>query len=123
MCDELKLDALPADFRRKHADAIAVGHCNLLRAEELPARARAQIARDIIMAQMIRPYLNRGGVLLAGNGHVRRDIGVPFCWLLMRRAMRLALACWNVPMRARRPKMSRTSHSFTLGARGTKQSR
>src|SRR2546427_6897964 len=58
MRDELKLDALPADFRRKHADAIAVGHCNLLRSEELPARARAQIARDIIMAQMIRPYVN-----------------------------------------------------------------
>jgi uncharacterized iron-regulated protein len=80
MCDELKLDALPADFRRKHADAIAVGHCNLLRAEELPARARAQIARDIIMARVIRPYVDRGVVLLAGNGHVRRDIGVPF-WL------------------------------------------
>ena len=76
--EELKLDSLPADFRRKHEDAIAAGHCNLLRAEELPALARAQIARDIIMARVIRPYVNRGVVLLAGNGHVRRDIGVPF---------------------------------------------
>src|SRR3989442_4183360 len=33
MPNDLKLDALPADFRRKHADAIAVGHCNLLRSE------------------------------------------------------------------------------------------
>jgi uncharacterized iron-regulated protein len=80
MRDELKLDSLPADFRRKHADAIAVGHCNLLGSEVLPVRARAQIARDIIMAQVIRPYVDRGVVLLAGNGHVRRDIGVPF-WL------------------------------------------
>jgi hypothetical protein len=32
------------------------------------------------MARSIRPYLDRGAVLLAGNGHVRRDIGVPF-WL------------------------------------------
>src|SRR5438105_8701759 len=78
--DELKLDSLPADFRRKHEDAIAAGHCNLLRAEDLSARARAQIARDIIMARAIRPYVDRGVVLLAGNGHVRRDIGVPF-WL------------------------------------------
>ena len=78
--NELKLDSLPAAFRRKHEDAIASGHCNLLRAEELPARARAQIARDIIMARAIRPYVDRGVVLLAGNGHVRRDIGVPF-WL------------------------------------------
>jgi len=77
---ELRLEALPADFRRKHEDAIAIGHCNLLPPDALPARARAQMARDIIMARSIRPYINRGVVLLAGNGHVRRDIGVPF-WL------------------------------------------
>jgi uncharacterized iron-regulated protein len=80
MRDELKLDSLPADFRRNHEDAIAAGHCNLLQAEQLPALARGQIARDIIMARSIRPYVDRGVVLLAGNGHVRRDIGVPF-WL------------------------------------------
>jgi uncharacterized iron-regulated protein len=80
MRDELKLDSLPADFRRKHENAIAAGHCNLLQAEQLPALARAQIARDVIMARSIRPYVDREVVLLAGNGHVRRDIGVPF-WL------------------------------------------
>jgi uncharacterized iron-regulated protein len=78
--DELKLDALPANFRRKHDDEIAAGHCNLLDREALPALARAQIARDIVMARSIRPYVDRGAVLLAGNGHARRDIGVPF-WL------------------------------------------
>jgi uncharacterized iron-regulated protein len=76
----LRLDALPADFRRKHEDAVAIGHCNLLPADALPALARAQMARDIVMARSVRPYANRGVVLLAGNGHVRRDIGVPF-WL------------------------------------------
>lgn len=76
----LGLDALPADFRRKHEDAIAAGHCNLLPRKALPAQARAQMARDIVMAQSLRPYVERGVVLLAGNGHVRRDIGVPF-WL------------------------------------------
>jgi uncharacterized iron-regulated protein len=78
--NELGLDALPADFRRKHEEAIAMGHCNLLAADALPARARAQMARDLVMARSIRPYLTRGVVLLAGNGHVRRDVGVPF-WL------------------------------------------
>ena len=78
--DELKLDALPANVRSGHEDAIAVGHCNLLPPEALPALARAQMARDIVMARSIRPHAGRGAVLLAGNGHVRRDIGVPF-WL------------------------------------------
>ena len=76
----LRLDALPTDFRRKHEDAIAIGHCNQLPADALPALSRAQMARDIVMAQSIRPYADRGVVLLAGNGHVRRDVGVPF-WL------------------------------------------
>jgi uncharacterized iron-regulated protein len=76
----LGLDALPTVFRRKHEDAIAIGHCNLLPADALPPLARAQMARDIAMAQSIRPYVGRDVVLLAGNGHVRRDIGVPF-WL------------------------------------------
>ena len=40
-------------------------------------RANAQIARDIVMARSILPYVDHGVVLLAGNGHVRRDIGVP----------------------------------------------
>jgi len=77
---ELGLDALPGDLRRKQEAEIATGHCNVLPAEELPALARAQMARDIVMARSIGPYLERGVVLLAGNGHVRRDIGVPF-WL------------------------------------------
>jgi uncharacterized iron-regulated protein len=76
----LRLDALPAAFRRKHEEAIALGHCNQLPADALPALARAQMARDIVMAQSIRPYADRGIVLLAGNGHARRDIGVRF-WL------------------------------------------
>jgi len=76
----LRLDALPDDFRRKHEHSIAIGHCNLLPIDALPGLASAQMARDIVMARSIRPYFDRGIVLLAGNGHVRRDIGVPF-WL------------------------------------------
>jgi uncharacterized iron-regulated protein len=77
---DLGLESLPADFRRRHEEAIALGHCNLLPADQLLPRARAQIARDIVMARSIRRFFDRGVVLLTGNGHVRRDIGVPF-WL------------------------------------------
>jgi len=76
----LALDHLPEAFRRAHEQAVATGHCNLLPPDALPAMARAQIGRDLVLAQSIRPYIGRGVVLLAGNGHVRRDIGVPF-WL------------------------------------------
>jgi uncharacterized iron-regulated protein len=76
----LGLDALPGPFLHAHAQAIAEGHCDLLPASALPAMAHAQIARDIALAQAISPYAAKGVVLLAGNGHVRRDIGVPH-WL------------------------------------------
>ncbi|MEP7276862.1 MAG: ChaN family lipoprotein [Betaproteobacteria bacterium] len=77
---KLGLDALPVDYRRKHEAAIAAGHCNTLPEEALPARARAQMARDLVLARSLGPYVGRGVVLLGGNGHVRRDIGVAF-WL------------------------------------------
>lgn len=80
---QLRLDALPARFVQQHEDAIAAGHCNMLERAALPALAHAQMARDITMATAIRPYIDRGVVLLSGNGHVRRDVGVPF-WLTAR---------------------------------------
>ncbi|MGB3428112.1 MAG: hypothetical protein WBA53_08045, partial [Burkholderiaceae bacterium] len=30
-----------------------------------------------VLARSLRPYLTRGVILLTGNGHARRDIGVP----------------------------------------------
>src|SRR5689334_4961269 len=37
---ELKLDRLPAGFRHKQEEAIAIGHCGLLPRNMLPSRAR-----------------------------------------------------------------------------------
>jgi uncharacterized iron-regulated protein len=76
----LELDALPAEFVGKHERSIARGHCDQLPATALPSLARAQIARDIVITQAVRPHFARGVVLITGNGHVRRDIGVPY-WL------------------------------------------
>jgi uncharacterized iron-regulated protein len=76
----LGLDRLPAEFVEAHERAVARGHCDLLPASALAPMARAQIARDIVLARSLRPYLARGVVLLSGNGHVRKDIGVPV-WL------------------------------------------
>lgn len=59
---------------------IETGHCHTLPAKTIDPMVRAQIARDITLAQALRPYVDRGVVLLTGNGHVRRDAGVPV-WL------------------------------------------
>jgi uncharacterized iron-regulated protein len=56
---------------------IDIGHCHAMPSEQLPSMARAQIARDAVMATMLREHGGQGVVLLAGDGHVRRDIGVP----------------------------------------------
>lgn len=60
---------------------IDAGHCHALPPSMWPRMARAQFARDAYMAQRLRlGAQGRGVVLLAGNGHVRHDIGVPL-WL------------------------------------------
>jgi uncharacterized iron-regulated protein len=73
---ELGLDRFD-DIVAKHEQVVQVGHCNMLPKSALPGLARAQIARDAVLARSLRPYLARGVILLTGNGHARRDIGVP----------------------------------------------
>ena len=68
---------VPADIQAAQAAAIVAGHCGKI---DRPAADRlvvAQVARDQYMAHAIEQHAARGAVLLAGNGHVRRDIGVP----------------------------------------------
>ena len=65
------------DWRAAQEQAVDEGHCGALPAAALPGMARAQLARDALMAGLIARHADRGVVLLAGNGHVRRDIGVP----------------------------------------------
>ncbi|HYA76383.1 MAG TPA: ChaN family lipoprotein [Burkholderiaceae bacterium] len=72
----LGLDAIPQDVQIAQEHEIEQGHCGRVPREALPALALAQIARDAVLAQAIRPYFDRGVVLLTGNGHARRDIGV-----------------------------------------------
>jgi uncharacterized iron-regulated protein len=65
------------EWERAQEREIDVGHCHQLPPSLLPAMARAQFARDAAMAAALRANAGQGLVLLAGNGHVRRDIGVP----------------------------------------------
>lgn len=68
---------VPDDIRRAQADAIEASHCGQLTAASAARMALAQVARDQFMAALVARHAVRGAVLLAGNGHVRADIGVP----------------------------------------------
>ena len=77
-CRELGLDHPPdAAWQAAQEREMGLGHCGALPLPALPGMARAQFARDAVMAELLRRHASRGAVLLAGNGHVRRDLGVP----------------------------------------------
>lgn len=67
---------LPADIVALQQQHIVAGHCNLLPPAMVGGMVEAQVARDIWMAKIVRAQQPRAVVLLAGNGHVRKDIGV-----------------------------------------------
>lgn len=68
---------VPPDIADKQARAIVAGHCGQLDEPTARRLMLAQVARDQFMARQLAAHAGRGAVLLAGNGHVRRDIGVP----------------------------------------------
>jgi uncharacterized iron-regulated protein len=72
--------AIAPELQSAQEREIDIGHCNALPPPTLPAMARAQLARDAMMAAILGGHALHGVVLIAGNGHVRRDIGVPH-WL------------------------------------------
>ncbi len=72
----LQLDQpLPDAARLKLEQVIEDGHCGEAPRNILPGMVAAQRARDAIMAQSLQAHAP--AVLIAGNGHVRRDFGVP----------------------------------------------
>lgn len=72
------LEPLPADIFNGQRQEIETGHCGKLPESMAPGMVRAQVARDVWMAKMLLNHADAtGAVLLAGNGHVRKDLGVP----------------------------------------------
>lgn len=53
------------------------GHCGALPDSVVPRLANAQRVRDATLAWAMRTDNRDGSLLIAGNGHVRRDLGVP----------------------------------------------
>ena len=71
--------------------AVREGHCGKLPESVVPRMVAAQRARDAVIADALIARGPAGAVLIAGNGHVRRDLGVPV-QLAARAPQRSALA-------------------------------
>ncbi len=80
---DARLDALITnaplddDIRARLDRDLVAGHCGQLDDTRLPNMRLAQRGRDAALAHALLAEANRPAVLLAGNGHVRRDYGVP----------------------------------------------
>ena len=68
---------VPHDVAAGQTRAIVESHCGLVNAAQAGSLVAAQVARDQFMARAVEAHATRGAVLLAGNGHVRTDLGVP----------------------------------------------
>jgi uncharacterized iron-regulated protein len=75
-----KLDQIKPQLLSAQNKAIQEGHCNMLPLQAIGPMVLGQIARDVWMASVINSVQNRMVLLIAGNGHVRKDAGV-FQWL------------------------------------------
>ena len=92
-----KLDQpLPQPWLDNQRKMLAQSHCNALPADAIDPMVRAQAARDVMFAKLMGQYASGGAVLIAGNGHVRRDLGV-YQWLPADLASRVKIAGYVEP--------------------------
>lgn len=76
--DDLASSPHHAVFQAQQQEVLKA-HCGQLPLSMAAGMAKAQIARDIVMTEKLLQQ-NRRSILIAGNGHVRKDIGVAY-WL------------------------------------------
>lgn len=77
---DASLDARLSDAAlAEQAERIREGHCNALPESQIRPMTRVQIARDLRMAATVAQARRPGAtvLLVAGNGHVDRRLGVP----------------------------------------------
>lgn len=79
MADRTLDTRLAGPALKAQQQAIRIGHCNLLPEDQIQPMTRIQIAKDITMADTIHQAVLPGKVvvLLAGDGHVDRNLGIP----------------------------------------------
>lgn len=77
---------LPETQTKALSKEILASHCGLIPESAVPRMSFIQRFRDATMADsLLSVATGKGGILIAGNGHVRRDRGVP--WYLEERGV------------------------------------
>jgi uncharacterized iron-regulated protein len=114
--DRLGLERLWDDGKEAAlAREIGEAHCGALPDSMLRGLVRAQRARDAVMADTLARAGPGGAVLIAGDGHVRRDYGVPLYLEAYRPAARI-VAIGQIEVEA--GKSSPRDYAVTVGATG-----
>ena len=96
----LEAAPLPAAAQAALDQDLLDGHCGQLPAARVPAMRAAQRTRDASMAQALLDVLAAGArpaVLVAGNGHVRSDHGVPQLLRVARPMLRVVSVGFGEP--------------------------
>ena len=78
-------EPLEPGVRHQLQDEIVEAHCGHLPRDLAPGMVDAQRARDAVMAEQMARHVERGAVLIAGAGHGRKDVAVP--WYLRQRGL------------------------------------
>ena len=69
---------LPEELRQRSIEQLFQGHCEMMPRSALVPMFNVQRAKDAVFAEhMLTSSRQDGALLIAGNGHVRKDIGVP----------------------------------------------
>jgi hypothetical protein len=69
---------LPKALRARSIEQLFQGHCGLMPRERLIPLFNVQRARDAVFAEhMLSNGVGDGAILITGNGHARKDLGVP----------------------------------------------
>ena len=71
---------VPSEVDAIQREAVFQGHCRMAPKAALGGMVAAQVARDVWMAHVLREHPQSTVLLLAGNGHVRKDAGI-YHWL------------------------------------------
>ena len=69
---------MPEILRQRSLEQLYQAHCELMPRDAMTPLLNVQRARDAVFAEhMLAGSVDDGALLIAGTGHVRRDIGVP----------------------------------------------